>query len=101
VAINSTLFEGELDREGLRVLEVPATRIATDEGAPLSACLVLVAAFANATELLGLDSLLAGMRESVPPYRRQHLEANEKALRAGFAAAPAAAAPAFPERATA
>ncbi len=101
VAVNSTLFEGELDREGLRVLDVPATRIATDQGAPLSACLVLVSAFANATALLGLDSLLAGMRESVPPYRRQHLEANEKALRAGFTAASAGMAPAFPERATA
>ena len=101
VAVNSTLFEGELDREGLRVLDVPATRIATDQGAPLSACLVLVSAFANATALLWLDSLLAGMRESVPPYRRQHLEANEKALRAGFTAASAGMAPAFPERATA
>jgi Pyruvate/2-oxoacid:ferredoxin oxidoreductase gamma subunit len=101
VAINSTLFEGALDREQQRVLDVPATRIATDQDAPLSACLVLVAAFANATELLGLDSLLAGMRESLPPYRRQHLEANEKALRAGFAAASAEKAPAFPERATA
>ena len=101
VAVNSTLFEGELDREQQRVLDVPATRIATDQDAPLSACLVLVSAFANATALLGLDSLLAGMRESVPPYRRQHLEANEKALRAGFAAASAGMAPAFPERATA
>jgi 2-oxoglutarate ferredoxin oxidoreductase subunit gamma len=46
--------------------------------------MVLVAAHARITGLVGLDALVAGMRESVPPYRRQHVEANEKALRAGF-----------------
>ncbi len=34
--------------------------------------------------LVGLDALVGGMRDSVPAYRSQHLEANEKALRAGF-----------------
>jgi 2-oxoglutarate ferredoxin oxidoreductase subunit gamma len=61
----------------------------------MAAAMVLVAAHARITGLVGLDALVAGMRESVPPYRRQHLEANERALRAGFAHAARDAAPAW------
>ena len=45
--------------------------------------MVIVGAYAAVTGLVGLDALVAGMRESVPAYRRQHLERNEAALRVG------------------
>jgi len=35
------------------------------------------------------------MRQSLPSYRQQHAAQNEKALRAGFAAAPYGAVPAW------
>jgi len=90
VVVNSSIFEAPLDREAQRVFEVPATKIATELGSPLAASLVLAAAFAGLTQLVGIEALVEGMRQSVPPYRRQHLEANEKALRAGYAKLPAA-----------
>ncbi len=96
VALNASLFEGEVDRDLHRVFDVPATSIATELGSPLAASLVLVAGYASITGLLNLESLLAGMRESVPSYRRQHLDVNEKALRAGFESVPWNVAPAFP-----
>jgi len=90
VVVNHPVFAAEIDRRAHRVFEVPAVEIATRIGSPLAASMVLVAAHARITGLVGLEALVAGMRESVPPYRRQHVEANEKALRAGFeAAAPA------------
>ena len=95
VVVNRPVFSAELDRDLHRVFEVPATALATELGQPLSAAMVLVAATARITGLVGLEALVAGMRESVPPYRRQHLEANEKALRAGFASAPPGLAPAW------
>ena len=97
VVVNAALFEGELDRGKLRVFDLDATSIAAEAGSPLSASLVLVGAYAAVTTLVGLESLVEAMRESVPAYRRQHLEGNEKALRAGFGAAPAAAASAWKE----
>ena len=97
VALNASLFEGEVDREVHRVFDVPATGIATELGNPLSASLVLLAAFSSLTGMIRLASLQAGMRESVPSYRQQHLEANEKALAAGFESVPWNVAPAFPE----
>ena len=58
---------------------------------------MLVAAYASLTGMLGLDSLVAAMRDSVPSYRRQHLETNERALTAGFGALGKGVAPAWVE----
>ncbi len=95
VILNSTLFEGAVDREAQCVFDVPATRIATELGNPLAGALVLIGAYAGLTDLVGVDSLVRAMRESVPAYRRQHVADNEKALRAGFASLEANAAPAW------
>ena len=88
VVLNSSLFEAEVERDTQRVFDVPATAMARDLGGPLAASMVLVGAYACLTGLVRLDSLLEAMRESVPAYRQQHVELNEKALRAGFEALP-------------
>ena len=49
------------------------------------------------TGLVGIDSLVAAMKELVPPYRTEHVAANEVALLAGAEAAPGLRAPAFDE----
>jgi 2-oxoglutarate ferredoxin oxidoreductase subunit gamma len=53
----------------------------------------MLAAYCAITGLVGVESLVTAMKQVVPSYRRQHVEANEKALRAGFEAAPRRAAP--------
>jgi 2-oxoacid:acceptor oxidoreductase gamma subunit (pyruvate/2-ketoisovalerate family) len=95
VVVNSSIFTAPLDRDAWRVFEVPATELATALGGRLAAALVLTAAFARLTGLVGLEALEAGLRASLPPYRRQHLELNAKALRAGFEAVAGTAAPAW------
>jgi Pyruvate/2-oxoacid:ferredoxin oxidoreductase gamma subunit len=95
VLLNSSLFEGDADRGGWRVFDVPATDVAAELGNPLGASLVLTGAYVAVTGLVELDSLVAGMRESIPPYRRQHIENNEVAIRTGFDRAPRLAAPAW------
>ena len=99
VVVNSTVFEGALDGEEIRLFEVPATKLATDIGNPLGAAMILIAAYANLTGLLGIESLVEAMRQSVPSYRSQHLAANERTLREGFGALPANAVPAWQESA--
>jgi Pyruvate/2-oxoacid:ferredoxin oxidoreductase gamma subunit len=96
VVVNRPVFAAELDCDAHRVFEIRATELATQLGQPMSAAMVLVAATARITGLVGLEALVAGMRDSVPPYRRQHVEANEKALRAGFVIASPGLAPAWP-----
>jgi len=88
IMINSSLFEGELDRASHRVVEIPATQLAAEAGSPLAASLVLLGAYARVSEIVGLPALTPGLRESLPTYRSQHLPLNEKALRLGYDQSP-------------
>src|SRR5687768_16646280 len=104
VVANGTLIEdGDLgDDDGDRAtFLVPAGDIAAGLGAPMSAGLVLLGAYAAVTGLVGLDALIAAMARLVPPYRSQHIAKNEAALRAGHDTVPALAAPVWPAAATA
>lgn len=107
VVVNSTLFQGGLEGEGEgplepgahRVVEVPASRIASELGHPLGGSLVALGAYARATAVVGLEALVGAMEESLPPYRRQHAARNAEALRAGYGCLPGAVAPAWEEAA--
>lgn len=83
VLVNSSVFEGDLGCTTQRVYALPATELAHELGNPLTASLVMLGAFAHLTGVVGPDALVAAMRESVPAYRHQHLDANERALRIG------------------
>jgi 2-oxoglutarate ferredoxin oxidoreductase subunit gamma len=96
VVVNSTLFDLDVDVPAARVFRVPATEMATSMGSPMSAGFVMLGAFAAITGLVQVDSVREAMRQLVPPYRTQHVEANYRAIEAGAAAVPSLAAPAWP-----
>src|SRR5262245_57120764 len=83
VLVNDATFEREIAAP-VDVRRIPATVMATELGSPLSGSLVMVGAYAALTGLVGFEALVEGMRQSIPPYRTQHIAANERALRAGF-----------------
>jgi Pyruvate/2-oxoacid:ferredoxin oxidoreductase gamma subunit len=87
VLLNSSLFEGELDRDAYRVFDVPVTDLAASLGNPLGASMVMTGAYAAITGLIGLDAAVEAMTQSLPSYRQQHIEGNRIALHAGFDAA--------------
>jgi Pyruvate/2-oxoacid:ferredoxin oxidoreductase gamma subunit len=95
VVVNDTTFGSDLDDLPARSFRVRASELAAEVGNELSASMVLLGAYAGLTGLVTLDALHAGMRESVPAYRRQHLEINERALNAGFDAVDRLTAPAW------
>src|SRR4051794_6031373 len=85
VLVNDSTFESELDTDRYRVVRVPATDIATELGNELGGSMVMAGAYAAIAELVTVDSLIAGMTESIPSYRTQHISANEEAIRTGYA----------------
>ena len=85
VLVNSSVFEDAVDRDRYTVHEIPATDMATDMGNLVLANMIMVGAYATLTGVIDLESTIAGMRQAVPPYRQQLIEANEAALRAGAA----------------
>ena len=101
IVVNSNLMPDTVGRDDCQIFPIPAGTLAIEAGAPLGAAYVALAAYATITGVVSLDALIAAMRELVPPYRTQHLIGNEAALRAGAAAAPALAAPAWTTNQTA
>jgi Pyruvate/2-oxoacid:ferredoxin oxidoreductase gamma subunit len=95
VVLNSTVFQADVARDRFRVFAVPATTMAAELGNPLGASMVITGAYSAITGLVGIDACVEAMRDSVPPYRQQHVAANEAALRAGFAAVDPLSAPAW------
>jgi Pyruvate/2-oxoacid:ferredoxin oxidoreductase gamma subunit len=87
VLVNDSTFTTDVTAP-VTLVRLPATELAAEVGNPMGGTLVMVGAHSALTGLVTLDALVAGMEEAVPSYRRQHVEANERALRAGFAAAP-------------
>ena len=94
VLVNDATFTSEIHAP-VKVLRVPATNVATDLGNPLGGAMVMLGAYGGLTGIVALDSLIEAMRESIPPYRTQHIEANERALRAGWDLLPANEQPAW------
>ena len=84
VLVDDSTFETALDTARYDVVRVPANERAAAGGHPMGASLVMAAAYAARSGMVGLDALVDGMRESIPSYRVQHIAANELALRDGW-----------------
>jgi Pyruvate/2-oxoacid:ferredoxin oxidoreductase gamma subunit len=83
VLVNDSTF-GHAITAPVTVHRVAATEIAADLDNALGASMVMVGAYAGHTGLVGLDALVEAMRASIPSYRSQHADANERTLRAGW-----------------
>ncbi len=83
VLVNDSTFPTEIAAP-VTVERIRATELAEELGNPLGASMIMVGALASLTGLVGLDALVEGMRQSIPSYRTQHIESNERAIRAGF-----------------
>ncbi len=94
--LNASVFDADLDRPPRHVLRVRATDLAVDVGNVMAASMVMLGAYAAATGLVGMDSLVEAVRSTLPAYRAQHVELNQRALHAGAGAVRPMAVPAWP-----
>ncbi|MFA5882444.1 MAG: 2-oxoacid:acceptor oxidoreductase family protein [Acidimicrobiia bacterium] len=97
VLVNSTVFQGDLGRDDVDAIDVPATDIAVDVGNIMAASVVMIGALSGLTGLVHLDALVDAVPQALPPYRTKHIALNQDALRAGFAAVERSAFPAWAE----
>jgi 2-oxoglutarate ferredoxin oxidoreductase subunit gamma len=100
VLLNSTVFQDDLGRDDVHAIDIAATDIAVDAGNIMAASVVMIGALAGLTGLVALDALVDAVPLALPPYRTKHIALNQDALRAGFAAVPRDAFPAWPLDAT-
>lgn len=86
VLYNEDLCGAEHDGKPYRKVPLAATKMAKALGNDGLAAMVIAAAYARLTGVVGLDAAKAAMRELVPAYRQQRVAENERALEAGFGA---------------
>jgi Pyruvate/2-oxoacid:ferredoxin oxidoreductase gamma subunit len=95
--VNSSVVVRVDEPDGVNVLEVPATDIASDVGHPNAVSLVMAGAYAAATGIVGVSALTTAAAAALPPYRAQHRTLNEAALIAGAGAVGPGVATAWPD----
>jgi 2-oxoglutarate ferredoxin oxidoreductase subunit gamma len=95
VLVNDTTFTSAV-REDVTTQRIGATEIAAGAGNPMGGAMAMIGAYAALTGLVGVDALVDAMRASIPPYRQQHIEANERVIRLGYDAVERDAYPAWP-----
>ncbi|MFQ5668223.1 MAG: 2-oxoacid:acceptor oxidoreductase family protein [Candidatus Binatia bacterium] len=71
--VNSTLVQ-HTPRDDVRLLTIPATRMAEQAGNIMGAGMIALGAFCAATGLVPHEAVVAAMRDALPPHR-QHLAA--------------------------
>jgi 2-oxoglutarate ferredoxin oxidoreductase subunit gamma len=86
VVLNSSIVDPAAVPATHRVVALPVTDMARELGAPQAAGLIILGAFAAVTDVVDHDRLVAAMTSLLPPYRKQHAEANARALAAGATA---------------
>ncbi|MGE0881484.1 MAG: 2-oxoacid:acceptor oxidoreductase family protein [Acidimicrobiia bacterium] len=96
VVVNATTVD-DVGRDDLTVFRFRAGDLSQEMGAPMAASYILLGAYATITGLVTVDALVEAMKETVPPYRTQHLANNEAALRKGGEIAESLSAPAWVE----
>lgn len=84
VVMNSTLVDRSLERTDLRLVEVPATRIAEEIGSVRAANLVALGAFVGATHVVTPESVLHALRMKLPDSRGQLRTINATAFERGL-----------------
>jgi 2-oxoglutarate ferredoxin oxidoreductase subunit gamma len=99
LVVNAPIFDPEIDLSRFQAHAIPAVEIATANGSPLAAAMVMIGAYAGLTGAVGLDALNAAMEQSLPSYRRKLLDTNVAALKAGHAHVPPGRHPAWDEMA--
>ena len=67
-----------------KFLSVPATEIASEAGNMMAGCMTIVSAYAALNQIVDVEGFVAAMKTVVPAYRRQHVQVNESAIRAGY-----------------
>ena len=85
--INSSLIEKEVSRNDIEIVRIPASGIAEKMRNPRSANMVMLGCFIRKSNLLSLDSVIAGL-DSALKNRRKLIAINREALNAGYSFSP-------------
>jgi len=85
LVINSSLVEGGPRRSDLKVVKVPANKIAEEVGALQVTNMAALGAYIEGKRVISLESVIFALGRMIPEHRKELLAVNEEALRRGAA----------------
>src|SRR4051812_3780682 len=94
VLVNDSTFTRQV-RADVTTHRVHAAEIAAEAGNAMGGAMAMVGVYCAMTELVGIEAVIEAMRASIPPYRAQHIEANERVLRVAYESVPSGSFPAW------
>ena len=81
---NDTLIDTPPEREDVKIIRVPANRIASELGNPQVANMAAVGGLVTVLGIISANSLSRGLSRVVPKHRHKLLPLNEKAIKKGM-----------------
>ena len=84
LAYNETLIEAPPTRGDVRIITIPANKIAAELGNPQVANMVAVGGLVTALGVISLDSLVKGLTRELPKHRHHLIPLNEEAIKRGM-----------------
>ncbi|MGD9157388.1 MAG: 2-oxoacid:acceptor oxidoreductase family protein [Desulfobacteraceae bacterium] len=81
--INSSLVNGEPDRDDIEVVKIPANKIALELGNERAVNMIMLGAFAAKTGVTSLESLIGGMSEVLKSKKAGLVELNRAGMEKG------------------
>jgi len=82
--VNSSLIETATIRGDIEVVEVPATQLAEELGNTKVANMVMLGSFINKSNLVSIETVIEGIKETLGKSKAALLGLNDKALRIGY-----------------
>ena len=83
ILINSSLVDGEPDRDDIEVIKIPANKIALELGNERAVNMIMLGAFAAKTGVTSLESLIGGMSEVLKSKKAGLVELNKTGMEKG------------------
>lgn len=84
VVVDTSVFRGDLGAGSCTVVELPASDMAGSLGNTMAGSMVALGAFAAATGIVSLASLITATGQVLPSYRAQHAKRNAEAVQLGY-----------------
>ncbi|MBE0477573.1 2-oxoacid:acceptor oxidoreductase family protein [Candidatus Aerophobetes bacterium] len=84
VVVNSSLVKKNFRGKKVRILEVPANRIAEELGTVRAANMITLGVWACISQVVSLESLILSLKQVLSPDRLALLKVNENSLREGW-----------------
>lgn len=84
VIIDSTLVSAKTDRTDIEAYYIPATKLADEQGLTGLANMIVLGKLLKVTGFTAYDSVVAGLKKSIPAKKANLLDANLKAIEIGM-----------------